>query len=218
MEIDLSRLNASDLVLSGTVRLPEDDGSGPLEDDGIRFPDAFAIEARARRDSLGVILVEGQVEGKASLECGRCLEWFDHSLSLDFESRHRESVSVHAGVARVAPGQPGRPVSGRPMVDDIALDVAALQDDERHFGSPAEDVVDLPEGCRVLPMALVVREQVLVALPLRPLCRPDCLGLCPACGGNRNETACSCSTEKSDSSGDARLAVLAELRKKLERQ
>jgi len=38
----------------------------------------------------------------------------------------------------------------------------------------------------------LVRDAVLLELPLAPLCRPDCLGLCPTCGANRNEEACGC--------------------------
>ncbi|MFC5863583.1 YceD family protein [Acidicapsa dinghuensis] len=38
----------------------------------------------------------------------------------------------------------------------------------------------------------VLREQVLLSLPARSLCQPDCKGLCPRCGQNRNEVACSC--------------------------
>lgn len=44
----------------------------------------------------------------------------------------------------------------------------------------------------------VLREQVLLSLPARTLCQPDCKGLCPRCGLNRNETACSCDTGPSD--------------------
>jgi uncharacterized protein len=44
----------------------------------------------------------------------------------------------------------------------------------------------------------VLREQVLLSLPARTLCKPDCKGLCPRCGQNRNETACSCDEGPSD--------------------
>ena len=44
----------------------------------------------------------------------------------------------------------------------------------------------------------VLREQVLLSLPARTLCQPDCKGLCPRCGQNRNETACSCDTGPND--------------------
>ena len=36
----------------------------------------------------------------------------------------------------------------------------------------------------------VLREQVLLSLPVRTLCKPDCKGLCPRCGENRNSQAC----------------------------
>ncbi|MGA3262997.1 MAG: DUF177 domain-containing protein [Terracidiphilus sp.] len=38
----------------------------------------------------------------------------------------------------------------------------------------------------------VLREQVLLSLPVRTLCKPDCKGLCPRCGENRNSQACNC--------------------------
>lgn len=40
-----------------------------------------------------------------------------------------------------------------------------------------------------------VRESVLLALPERMLCRPDCKGLCPQCGKNLNEGRCACTPE-----------------------
>jgi uncharacterized protein len=38
----------------------------------------------------------------------------------------------------------------------------------------------------------VLREQVLLSLPVRTLCKPDCKGLCQRCGANRNTQACTC--------------------------
>lgn len=49
-----------------------------------------------------------------------------------------------------------------------------------------EDVIDLGE---------VMREQFYLALPMKPLCREDCQGLCPVCGKNRNREPCSCQVE-----------------------
>jgi uncharacterized protein len=54
----------------------------------------------------------------------------------------------------------------------------------------------------------VLREQVLLSLPVRTLCKPDCKGLCQRCGVNRNSTACTC--EKGPS--DPRWEALAGLR------
>ncbi len=38
----------------------------------------------------------------------------------------------------------------------------------------------------------VLREQVLLALPMRKMCREDCAGLCPTCGENWNDRECDC--------------------------
>ncbi|GIW41224.1 MAG: hypothetical protein KatS3mg076_1801 [Candidatus Binatia bacterium] len=49
-----------------------------------------------------------------------------------------------------------------------------------------------------IDLSPLLREEVLLALPIRPLCREDCLGLCPHCGANRNEGRCACVEEKRD--------------------
>jgi uncharacterized protein len=38
----------------------------------------------------------------------------------------------------------------------------------------------------------IVREQILLGVPMKPICREDCKGLCPYCGKNRNLEACNC--------------------------
>jgi uncharacterized protein len=43
-----------------------------------------------------------------------------------------------------------------------------------------------------LEMRDIVREQILLSLPMKPVCREECRGLCPNCGGNRNLKACNC--------------------------
>jgi len=52
-----------------------------------------------------------------------------------------------------------------------------------------------------------LREQILLALPMHSLCRPECKGLCVTCGQNLNEGPCSCDTEEID----PRLAALKKL-------
>lgn len=37
-----------------------------------------------------------------------------------------------------------------------------------------------------------IREEIMLDFPLKPLCRPDCKGICVKCGGNLNEGRCSC--------------------------
>ena len=45
----------------------------------------------------------------------------------------------------------------------------------------------------------IIREQIILMVPLKPLCREDCQGLCPSCGANLNRESCSCQADKSDS-------------------
>jgi uncharacterized protein len=58
----------------------------------------------------------------------------------------------------------------------------------------------------------VLREQVLLSLPLKTLCKPDCKGLCPRCGADRNRQPCSCDMGPSDPCWEA----LAGLRGRIE--
>jgi uncharacterized protein len=54
----------------------------------------------------------------------------------------------------------------------------------------------------------LIRDAVVLALPIAPLCRDDCKGLCPNCGTNWNETTCNCEVDLRD----PRWSVLDELR------
>ncbi len=58
-------------------------------------------------------------------------------------------------------------------------------------------------------LAPLVREDMLLSVPMQTLCRPDCQGLCPQCGQNWNEGACNCR----DDEIDPRMAALAQLLK-----
>ena len=56
----------------------------------------------------------------------------------------------------------------------------------------------------VIDLAPVLREYILLEIPISPLCRPDCKGLCPICGNNLNESTC----YHADDPVDPRLAAL----------
>jgi uncharacterized protein len=43
-----------------------------------------------------------------------------------------------------------------------------------------------------IDLGSLVRDAIVLELPMAPLCREDCRGLCPQCGADRNEGACSC--------------------------
>ena len=79
---------------------------------------------------------------------------------------------------------------------------------------PTEEETELTEGDLdvvwyedfVVPFDPLVEEQLQLELPMKPLCRPDCRGLCPTCGADRNTVPCECREE-----GDERLAKLKSL-------
>jgi uncharacterized protein len=66
---------------------------------------------------------------------------------------------------------------------------AGLSDDESEVGFYEGGGMDLAE---------VVREQVLLSLPMQRVCRADCQGICPQCGRNRNAGDCGCRVEQID--------------------
>jgi uncharacterized protein len=73
------------------------------------------------------------------------------------------------------------------------------------FSAAADPIYFIDEGW--LDLRQPLREQILLNLPMHPLCRPDCKGLCGTCGRNLNEGSCNCSTEEID----PRLADLKKL-------
>jgi len=80
---------------------------------------------------------------------------------------------------------------------------------ERSITAPETEIGYYQEDSLLLED--VLREQVLLSLPVRTLCKPDCKGLCPRCGQNRNSQPCHCDEGPSD----PRWEALAGLRGKV---
>jgi uncharacterized protein len=74
-----------------------------------------------------------------------------------------------------------------------------VADEDLDLSYYREDHIDLNE---------LLREQFFLVLPMKPLCRDDCRGLCPQCGANLNAAACGCASTWED----PRLAALKGLR------
>jgi uncharacterized protein len=90
----------------------------------------------------------------------------------------------------------------RPQGADAGRDEVSVTD--------AEAEISYYEGEGIL-LDDVVREQILLAVPLKLTCRDDCRGLCPHCGANRNLEQCSCAVTLEE----PRWAALKEIRGKL---
>ncbi len=146
----------------------------------LRGPLSVSLELMNADD---MIAVTGVVEGTALRQCVRCLKEYDDPLAF----------SVHAAFAREgkdskgSPRQPksldarkGRPAPAKPDVEVEEED----EGDERYFYQG--DHIEL---------APMLREHVILAAPMQPLCQEDCAGLCARCGKDLNEGPCQCPAE-----------------------
>lgn len=72
-----------------------------------------------------------------------------------------------------------------PMVriGEVPLDDVPEEDQDEALLIDEHHILDLTE---------VIRQGLWLAAPMQALCRPDCAGLCPNCGGNRNLGECTC--------------------------
>ena len=82
-----------------------------------------------------------------------------------------------------------RPAASMEREEETAIDAG-----EAEMGFYEGDGLELED---------ILREQVLLALPMQRICSESCKGICPVCGKNRNETACDCPLESRDSRWDA---------------
>jgi uncharacterized protein len=77
-----------------------------------------------------------------------------------------------------------RPNSEVAPEEEVEIDAGEVE-----IGFYAGDGVELED---------ILREQVLLALPMQRVCSDLCKGICPVCGKNRNEITCDCTVEKAD--------------------
>jgi len=77
----------------------------------------------------------------------------------------------------------------RPVSDIAREEEVAIDEGEAEIGFYEGGGMELED---------ILREQVLLTLPMQRVCSAVCKGICPVCGKNRNETACDCKLENSD--------------------
>lgn len=149
----------------------------------IREPVIARIEVMPQQEG---VLFRGRIHGCVIMPCDRCAHDSVVTLAHSFDS-------FEPFPADMLPGK-------RPS-----------DDQEDDFSSGADEAVIRHaangRGVEINPSALAWQEFSL-ALPVKPLCKENCLGLCPLCGANRNTEQCSCRTAE----GDPRLAALRGLK------
>lgn len=151
----------------------------------VEEPFIFEIEAVRVGEDL---LLEGRLSGRVLLECSRCAKRYPHRLRDEFRL-----------VLEPAKGREPKDPEG----------VRGLTDSGVCLGE------DLEGGWYRGPMIRLddfFGEVIALTMPLQPLCREDCPGICSHCGVDLAETQCDCVDEQRDSP----FAVLAKLRDKTE--
>jgi uncharacterized protein len=131
-----------------------------------------------------------------------------HEVIKDIRLRGRLSAGVELSCARCLEPVPQQierefDLLYRPLGADAGRDELSVTDAEAEIGYYQGEGILLED---------VLREQVLLALPLKITCRQDCRGLCPQCGKNLNLEACSCVVPVED----PRWAALKDIRGRLE--
>jgi uncharacterized protein len=123
--------------------------------------------------------IRGRLTGAIEIACARCLQPYALTLDRDLDLFY---------LPRAA-GQ-----------EEAQEEEVELSDRDVVVGYYESERVDLGE---------LLREEIVLGLPLKPLCREGCQGLCPRCGGNRNAASCACPPEEEP--GDPRLEPLRKL-------
>jgi uncharacterized protein len=117
-------------------------------------PEGAPVKLELRLESvMEGVLVTGTARALAKGECVRCLEPLELMLEADFQEMFSYPESDDRGRPKAEPA-------------------ADAEDDE--------DVLFLEDG--LFDLESVLRDAVVLALPLQPVCREDCPGLCPDCG------------------------------------
>lgn len=124
------------------------------------------------------VLLRASTSPKVTTECARCLKPVELTVPVDFTLSL--VPEVHAtGRRGQEDDRAGPEAAGRGSFDPTEAD-------EETFTGRSIDLEPL------------VREQILLSLPMESLCRESCKGLCAACGQDLNERSCGCSQQSAD--------------------
>ena len=138
------------------------------------------------KDSSQFRLV-GRTQTTLELLCSRCLEPMTVAVDAPFDLRYQPQTS------NTGPGKNAGLVK-----KDAEREI---EEDDLATAFYENDQIDLGQ---------LMREQLYLAVPMKPLCDDACRGLCPVCGTNLNRGTCTCRHDWDD----PRLAPLKELRTK----
>jgi uncharacterized protein len=153
------------------------EGAASGEATGFHATQPSTLHASLRKLSGGVLL-QGNFTAHVGAPCKRCLT----DVKLDLPVAFTINL-VPESLAR-----------GDDFLDD---DEKVMEKKERAQGESGgsfqlDDADEQVFDGKTIDLDPIIREQVLLALPMNAVCRDDCQGLCPQCGQNLNEKKCGC--------------------------
>ena len=153
-----------------------------LEGASARFAHTYEPEELVLDDEHARLVEHTQVTGR--------LKRSGHEVRLEGTIKALAEIDCDRCLTRVSiPVEADFDVTYVPAADYVEGEAAELHAEDLGLSVYEGEVIDIDE---------LVREQVLLALPTRALCREDCKGLCPVCGANRNEKSCECEPHETD--------------------
>jgi uncharacterized protein len=152
-----------------------------------------------------------QVEDRAAFRLADTA-WRLDSVSLAV-TRDGDDVDVRGRITATVPQTCGRCLEEYPASVQATVDVRfAPRPAVGHSVELGTDDLDVDFYANdELNLGALVETETTLAVPMKPLCRDDCRGLCPGCGSNRNVGPCACPAR----APDPRLAVLKDLAARL---
>ncbi len=171
------------------------------ESEGFTLVKPGTLDVSFRKVS-GQVHVKGSFEAEVSCPCRRCTKDVALTIPVSFALRMiREQPKEDEEEDEALPVK-GKRRRQKKDDDEQAEEAASFELDE----------VDAePFDGKTIDLDPIVREQVLLALPVTVLCREDCKGLCSTCGQDLNEKDCGHSSKKEI---DVRLAKLKDIKLK----
>lgn len=218
MEVRLDRITDERFEWSESFSIPVPE----LEETDLVDLGEIQCRGRIERTSHTSFLLTATLEYRQILACVRCLG------EIEMPVTHEVQLLVNVGRANaLARSSASGTREKGPVVDKKAGKALAKEaraaraagspTEAAHGGADSEEIELVEEDLGVISLVEpvletrpIVIEQIHLGIPMKPLCREDCKGLCGTCGGDLNEGPCGCAP-----AGDARLAKLAALRGRL---
>lgn len=219
MEVRLDRIAEERFEWAESFSIPISE----LAETDLALLGEVSCRGRIERTSHTSFLLTATLEYRQTLACVRCLTEIVEDVSADVQlliTVDKSAVRSPSRPAERAARQAGEKASDKAVGRAAAKEARSSPAGAAHGGHEAgegeeHELVEEDLGVVTLTEPLldtrpIVIEQIHLGIPMKPLCREDCQGLCGTCGADLNEGPCSCAP-----TGDARLAKLAALRGKL---